>query len=52
MASTQMTEPRYGQGDASFQAAGGVDGVQRRVEDFYEVMNSREYTVLLTDINP
>lgn len=34
----QSEPPRYGDGDASFQAAGGVAGIQRLVDDFYALM--------------
>jgi len=31
--------PAYGVGDASFQAAGGEEGIARLVDDFYDAMN-------------
>ena len=31
----------YGQGDLSFQTAGGIEGVQRLVEAFYDAMSTR-----------
>ena len=31
--------PRYGDGDTSFQVAGGVEGIQRLVDDFYAMMD-------------
>jgi len=34
----QSTSPAYGQGDASFQAAGTQDGIRKLVDDFYNVM--------------
>ena len=34
------SEP-YGKGDATFQAAGGEDGIQRLVEAFYRIMAAR-----------
>jgi hemoglobin len=34
------TQPAFGTGDASFQAAGGSDGIRRLVEDFYAIMDS------------
>lgn len=35
-----MTEPtHYGEGDASFQAAGGISGITALVERFYAVMD-------------
>ncbi|PAU88692.1 globin [Pseudomonas sp. WN033] len=33
-------KPRYGQEDASFQAAGGYDGIRQLVDDFYQIMDS------------
>lgn len=33
------TQPRYGDGDASFQAAGGQAGIRKLVDDFYDVMD-------------
>ena len=35
-----MTNPAFGTGDASYQAAGGLDGLRRLVDDFYDVMDS------------
>ncbi len=36
-----MTDPtpHYGEGDASFQAAGGIEGITALVESFYAVMD-------------
>ena len=31
--------PQYGDGDTSFQAAGGVEGIRRLVNDFYALMD-------------
>jgi hemoglobin len=31
---------QYGTGDASFQAAGGADGLRQLVEDFYDAMDT------------
>lgn len=33
-------QPAYGTGDASFQAAGGIEGVRQLVEDFYYFMET------------
>lgn len=33
---------RFGDGDASFQAAGGIEGIERLVEDFYHFMDESE----------
>jgi hemoglobin len=35
----QKSSPQYGDGDTSFQAAGGVEGIQRLVDDFYDIMD-------------
>lgn len=32
--------PTFGQGDASYQAAGQFEGIRRLVDDFYDVMES------------
>ena len=32
--------PAYGQGDATFQAAGGVEGVRALVDRFYDIMST------------
>lgn len=39
---TSVTEnkPTYGTGDASYQAAGGLEGIQKLVNDFYDLMDS------------
>ena len=34
-------QPPYGVGDASYRAAGGIDGLQRLVADFYRLMNEQ-----------
>lgn len=34
-----MTSPAFGTGDASYQAAGGLDGLRRLVDDFYAIMD-------------
>jgi len=35
----QMRASEYGDGDASFRAAGGVAGIERLVDDFYRIMD-------------
>ncbi|SDU38506.1 group II truncated hemoglobin [Halopseudomonas salegens] len=36
-----MTDkPGYGEADASYQAAGGIEGIRRLVDDFYQVMDT------------
>lgn len=34
--------PMYGIQDASYQAAGGIDGIRQLVDDFYRIMDSWE----------
>lgn len=36
--SNSQQAPRYGEGDASFRAAGGELGIRRLVDDFYDAM--------------
>jgi len=38
----QNTTPTYGQGDASFQAAGTQVGIRKLVDDFYDVMERHD----------
>lgn len=33
--------PAYGVGDASYRAAGGIDGLRRLVDDFYRLMDEQ-----------
>lgn len=44
--------PAYGSGDASFQAAGGVDGVTRLVDDFYAIMDTLPAARTIRDMHP
>src|SRR6478609_5362530 len=37
--STMTTTPLYGFSDTSFQAAGGVEGIRKLVDDFYRFMD-------------
>jgi len=34
-----MSSPAFGTADASYQAAGGLDGLRRLVDDFYRIMD-------------
>ena len=45
-------EPAYGQGDASFQAAGGEAGVRQLVEAFYRVMASEPWAARILAMHP
>ena len=47
-----MNQPGYGKADQTFQAAGGVDGIQQLVEDFYDIMSSREYASTIRAMHP
>ena len=47
-----MTQAEYGKEDQTFQAAGGIDGIQQLVEDFYDVMSSRGYAAVIRHMHP
>ncbi|MFN3232392.1 MAG: group II truncated hemoglobin [Alphaproteobacteria bacterium] len=42
----------YGTGDASFQAAGGYEGIKRLVDDFYDIMQAREDAQRILRMHP
>ncbi len=42
----------YGQGDASFRAAGGEAGLRRLVEDFYAIMDERPEARRIRELHP
>ena len=44
--------PPYGTGDASYQAAGGIDGLRRLVDDFYRLMDERPEAAALRALRP
>ena len=44
--------PAYGVGDASYQAAGGIDGLQRLVDDFYTLMDERPEAAAIRAMHP
>ena len=44
--------PPYGVGDASYQAAGGIDGLQRLVADFYRIMDQSPAYAELRAMHP
>lgn len=46
------TPPRYGEGDTSFQAAGGQSGIRKLVEDFYKVMEQHENAQRIRKMHP
>lgn len=45
-------KPAYGQGDASFQAAGGEDGIFQLVNDFFDRMGSDERFATIWHMHP
>jgi hemoglobin len=47
-----MTEAEYGKKDQTFQAAGGIDGIQQLVEDFYAVMSNKDSAAVIRDMHP
>ncbi|THG79797.1 globin [Pseudomonas sp. A-1] len=44
--------PTYGVGDASYQAAGGIDGLCRLVDDFYRIMDESPAAAELRRLHP
>lgn len=48
----QAETPRFGVGDASFQAAGGASGLRLLVETFYRLMASDERFRTIVDMHP
>ena len=47
-----MTQSEYGKEDQTFQAAGGIDGIQQLVEDFYDVMSTRNHAAVIRHMHP
>ncbi|MEM7467509.1 MAG: group II truncated hemoglobin [Pseudomonadota bacterium] len=47
-----METPSYGTKDASFQAAGGQEGVRRLVDAFYDEMERAEYAQTIRAMHP
>jgi hemoglobin len=43
---------QYGTGDASFQAAGGIEGIERLVDDFYRIMDEHEAAAGIRALHP
>jgi len=43
---------QYGEGSASYDAAGGLSGIQKLVKDFYGVMNSKPDYATIRDMHP
>ncbi len=48
----QENSRRYGDGDASFQAAGGEEGIRQLVDRFYEMMEARPDAVAIRKMHP
>lgn len=46
------SNPPYGVGDASYQAAGGIDGLRRLVDDFYRLMDELPEAAALRGMHP
>ena len=46
------THPPFGTGDASYQAAGGIDGLRRLVDDFYRLMDELPEAADLRRLHP
>ncbi len=44
--------PPYGVGDASYQAAGGIDGLRRLADDFYQLMDQLPEAAELRRLHP
>lgn len=45
-------QPAYGIEDASFKAAGGVEGIQKLVEDFYRIMDELPEATVIRKMHP
>ncbi len=42
----------FGMEDASFRAAGGVEGIERLVDDFYRIMDERADAAIIRHMHP
>jgi hemoglobin len=47
-----MNNPPFGAADASYQAAGGIDGLRRLVNDFYRLMDQLPQAAALRRMHP
>ncbi|QQZ38165.1 group II truncated hemoglobin [Pseudomonas sp. SK2] len=47
-----MNTPAFGTGDASYQAAGGIDGMRRLVDDFYRLMDETPAAASVRQMHP
>jgi hemoglobin len=50
--SSPLVAPKFGIKDASFKAAGGVDGVRKLVDDFYSIMDEAEDASIIRRMHP
>lgn len=46
------SKPVYGHEDSSFKAAGGAEGIQKLVEDFYRIMDERSHATVIRNMHP
>jgi len=49
---SKSTSDQYGIGDASFQAAGGIAGIEKLVEAFYHQMDTLPEAKLIREMHP
>lgn len=47
-----VASPQYGVGDASYRAAGGIEGIRRLVDVFYDFMDSLEEARTIRALHP
>ena len=47
-----MKNDPYREGDAAFQAAGGLDGLKQLTADFYQLMDSRPEFKTIRNLHP
>lgn len=48
----QTRQPAFGNGDTSFQAAGGSNGIRRLVDDFYDIMDAAPEAAVVRQMYP
>ena len=48
----ESSSKQYGTGDASFQAAGGIAGIEKLVNDFYQQMDTVPQAKLIRKMHP
>lgn len=49
---TDNISPNFGTGDTSFQAAGGIEGIQQLVDDFYKIMDTLDAAKNIRAMHP